>query len=204
MEKKSYKAKVEIIRQGQDGTQMFILEKGVVNVSKVNCLNSKFASYKYDPTWYCRTLFENKLWACEIRFFFWKIVTLFSDNSKVEMIYRSDDELVREIWFCYQPTHLPMLTALKTASNLRQSHFNTSLLVIEEYLPAPWEVIHFYGSPNHIRGGEINSHCASRYNQYVTQTGGSAVPTWAHTVGAFYGPKKLWESCKKGPLHKKS
>ena len=36
MEKKTYKAKVEIIRQGQDGTQMFILEKGQVNVSKVN------------------------------------------------------------------------------------------------------------------------------------------------------------------------
>ena len=53
MEKKSYKAKVEIIRQGQDGTQMFILEKGSVSVSKVNCQKSKFASY---PRSNCRTL----------------------------------------------------------------------------------------------------------------------------------------------------
>jgi len=34
MEKKHYQAKVEIIRQGQDGTHMYILEKGEVNVSK--------------------------------------------------------------------------------------------------------------------------------------------------------------------------
>jgi len=35
MERKHYQAKVEMIRQGQDGTHMYILEKGQVNVSKV-------------------------------------------------------------------------------------------------------------------------------------------------------------------------
>lgn len=35
MEKKTYKAKVELIRQGQDGKQMYVLEKGQVAVSKV-------------------------------------------------------------------------------------------------------------------------------------------------------------------------
>ena len=35
MEKKHYQANVEIIREGQDGTHMYILEKGEVNVSKV-------------------------------------------------------------------------------------------------------------------------------------------------------------------------
>jgi len=34
MEKKTYKAKVELIRQGQDGKQMYVLEKGQVAVSK--------------------------------------------------------------------------------------------------------------------------------------------------------------------------
>lgn len=34
MEKKHYQANVEIIREGQDGTHMYILEKGEVNVSK--------------------------------------------------------------------------------------------------------------------------------------------------------------------------
>ena len=35
MDKKTYPANVEIIRQGQDGTKMYIVEKGEVNVSKV-------------------------------------------------------------------------------------------------------------------------------------------------------------------------
>jgi len=34
MEKKFYQAKIEIIREGQDGTHMYILSKGKVNVSK--------------------------------------------------------------------------------------------------------------------------------------------------------------------------
>ena len=38
MEKKHYQAKVEIIREGQDGTHMFVLEKGEVNVSKVKSI----------------------------------------------------------------------------------------------------------------------------------------------------------------------
>ena len=38
MEKKQYKAKVEIIREGEDGTQMFVLEKGTVTVTKVNLM----------------------------------------------------------------------------------------------------------------------------------------------------------------------
>ena len=43
MEKKHYQAKVEIIRQGQDGTHMYILEKGEVNVSKVKYFNANLA-----------------------------------------------------------------------------------------------------------------------------------------------------------------
>ena len=35
MEKKEYKANIEIIREGQDGTHMYILEKGSVTVTKV-------------------------------------------------------------------------------------------------------------------------------------------------------------------------
>ena len=38
MEKKHYQAEYEIIREGQDGTYMYILEKGEVNVSKVRSI----------------------------------------------------------------------------------------------------------------------------------------------------------------------
>ena len=43
MEKKTYKAKVELIRQGQDGKQMYVLEKGQVAVSKV--MTIEFSSF---------------------------------------------------------------------------------------------------------------------------------------------------------------
>ena len=43
MEKKTYKAKVELIRQGQDGKQMYVLEKGQVAVSKV--MTMEFSSF---------------------------------------------------------------------------------------------------------------------------------------------------------------
>ena len=39
MEKKHYQAKVEIIREGQDGTHMYIIAKGEVNVSKVKSIS---------------------------------------------------------------------------------------------------------------------------------------------------------------------
>ena len=44
--------------------------------------------------------------------------------------------------FCFQPTHLPMLTALKTASNLRQAHFRTSLtpLLSNKLKPKIWTI----------------------------------------------------------------
>ena len=35
---------------------------------------------------------------------------------------RIGDWLLREIWFCFQPTHLPMLKALKIGSNPTQSN----------------------------------------------------------------------------------
>ena len=37
MEKKTYQANIEIIREGMDGTHMYILEKGEVAVTKVCC-----------------------------------------------------------------------------------------------------------------------------------------------------------------------
>ena len=43
MEKKTYKAKVELIRQGQDGKQMYVLEQGQVAVSKV--MTIEFSSF---------------------------------------------------------------------------------------------------------------------------------------------------------------
>ena len=57
MEKKTYKAKVEIIRQGQDGTQMFILEKGQVNVSKVNKA-LKFREIVVKKGWLLKSLID--------------------------------------------------------------------------------------------------------------------------------------------------
>ena len=50
-------------------------------------------------------------------------LAIFSFGSK----YRKDDWLVREIWFCFQPTHLPLMIALKTPSNLTKSYFRTRL-----------------------------------------------------------------------------
>ena len=39
MEKKTYPENIEIIREGMDGTHMYILEKGEVSVTKVSTVN---------------------------------------------------------------------------------------------------------------------------------------------------------------------
>ena len=40
MEKKTYKKDIDIIREGMDGTHMYILQQGSVNVTKVQYLPS--------------------------------------------------------------------------------------------------------------------------------------------------------------------
>ena len=56
--------------------------------------------------------------------------------------YRSVDWQERKTLFCFQPTHLPMLTALKTASDLRQAHFRTNLtpLLSNKLKPKIWTI----------------------------------------------------------------
>ena len=54
--------------------------------------------------------------------------------------YRKDDWLVRTIWFCCKPTHLPITAALKTLSNLTKSYFRTRLsplryLILQKSFP---------------------------------------------------------------------
>ena len=47
--------------------------------------------------------------------------------------YRSGDWLVRQIWFCLQLTHLPLLKALITVSNLHQSNFRINLSPLRHF-----------------------------------------------------------------------
>jgi CRP-like cAMP-binding protein len=54
MEKKTYPADIEIIREGMDGTHMYILEKGEVAVTKVNhiqWLTQNRSSFSYSSCW---------------------------------------------------------------------------------------------------------------------------------------------------------
>ena len=53
MEKKTYKAKVELIRQGQDGKQMYVLEKGQVAVSKVMTIEYSIFSTQNEQFYKC-------------------------------------------------------------------------------------------------------------------------------------------------------